>query len=147
MDIEYQAGRRGVEYAAGKGLAVVVMEPLRGGKLSRTPPQPVAKVWAASTRKRSQVEWALLWVWDQPEISLALSGMSKMEQVVENIATADRSGVGIFTPKDQALIDKVRKAYPGISPVPCTACEYCMPCPNGVDIPRNLQAIRRRNRI
>ena len=139
MDVDYQAGRRGVEYAARKDLAIVVMEPLRGGKLSQKPPEPVAKVWETATEKRNPVEWALLWVWNQPEISVALSGMSTMEQVVENIATADRSAPGILTADNLALIDRVREAYRGLSPIPCTSCRYCMPCPNGVEIPRIFQ--------
>ena len=94
MDVNNQAGRRGVEYAAGKGLAVVVMEPLRGGKLSKEPPASVAKIWQSAHRKLAPVEWALQWVWNQPEISVALSGMSAMAQVVENVKIAGRSGVG-----------------------------------------------------
>ncbi|MFC1864613.1 aldo/keto reductase [Chloroflexota bacterium] len=139
MDVEYQAGRRGVEYAAGKGLAVVVMEPIRGGKLSLEPPEQVAKVWETASVKRSPAEWALQWVWNQPEISLALSGMSKMEHVVENVAAAERSGPGTLTAEDLSVIDRVREAYRGLSPIPCTNCGYCMPCPNGVEIPRIFQ--------
>jgi predicted aldo/keto reductase-like oxidoreductase len=138
MDIETQAGREGVEYAANKGLAIVVMEPLRGGKLGQQP-EPVMKVWEDAPQKRSPAEWALLWVLDQPEISVALSGMSTMEQVVENVAVASRSAPGILTEEELALYNRVREAYQGLSPIPCTACGYCMPCPNGVDIPRNFQ--------
>ncbi len=136
VDVDNQAGRRGVEYAASRGMAVVVMEPIRGGRLSRKPPEQVAKLWSSAPKNRSQAEWALLWVWNQPEISLALSGMSTMEQVTENVAIADRSGPGMLTADELALIDKVREAYKGSSPIPCTACGYCMPCPNGVEIPR-----------
>ncbi len=138
MDIENQAGREGVEYAANKGMAVVVMEPLRGGKLGQQP-EPVMKVWKSVSQKRSPAEWALLWVLDQPEVSVALSGMSTMEQVVENVAVASRSAPGILTEEELALYNRVREAYQGLSPIPCTACGYCMPCPNGVDIPRNFQ--------
>ena len=138
MDIEIQAGRKGVEYAANKGMAVVVMEPLRGGKLGKQP-EPVMKVWDSVSQKRSPAEWALLWVLDQPEISVALSGMSTMEQVVENVKVASRSATGLLTEEELALYDRVRDAYQGLTPIPCTGCEYCMPCPNGVDIPRNFQ--------
>jgi hypothetical protein len=140
MDVNNQAGRKGVEYAAGKGLAVVVMEPLRGGKLSKEPPPPVAKVWKTAHRKMSPVEWALQWVWNQPEISVALSGMSVMDQVVQNVAIAGRSGAGTLSEKDLKLIDKVQQAYKGLTPIPCTDCKYCQPCPHGVDIPRVFQS-------
>jgi predicted aldo/keto reductase-like oxidoreductase len=138
MDIETQAGRKGVEYAANKGLAIVVMEPLRGGKLGKQP-DPVIKVWDTASQKRSPAEWALLWVLDQPEVSVALSGMSTMEQVVENVAVTSRSAPGMLTDEELALYDRVKDAYQGLSPIPCTSCEYCMPCPNGVEIPRNFQ--------
>ncbi len=140
MDIDHQAGRRGVEYAASKGLAVVVMEPIRGGKLSKTPPGKVAELWRNAPQKRSQTEWALLWVWNQPEVSVALSGMSTMEQVMENVAVAERSGPGVLSDDELALIDQVREAYRGSSPIPCTSCGYCMPCKNGVEIPRIFDA-------
>jgi len=138
MDIETQAGRKGVEYAANKGLAIVVMEPLRGGKLGKQP-EPVMKVWDSASQKRSPAEWALLWVLDQPEISVALSGMSTMEQVVENVQVASRSAPGMLTDEEIKIYDRVREAYEGLSPIPCTACGYCLPCPNGVEIPRNFQ--------
>ena len=138
MDIEIQAGRKGVEYAANKGLAIVVMEPLRGGKLGQQP-EPVMKVWDSVPQKRSPAEWALLWVLDQPEVSVALSGMSTMEQVVENVAVTSRSAPGMLTSEELAVYDRVRDAYQGLCPIPCTSCAYCMPCPNGVDIPRNFQ--------
>ncbi|MFC1965458.1 aldo/keto reductase [Chloroflexota bacterium] len=135
MDVDYQAGRRGIEYAAGKGLAVVVMEPLRGGGLSKEPPEQVARAWGSATQNRSLVEWALLWVWNKPEVSVALSGMSTMEQVVENVAIADSSGPDMLTTDEMTLIAHAREAYQGLSPIPCTNCGYCIPCPNGVEIP------------
>jgi len=139
MDVDYQAGRRGLEYAAGNGMAVVVMEPLRGGLLGREPPEKVSKVWESSARNRSRVEWAFQWVWNQPEISVALSGMSTMQQVVENVASADRSGPRTLTADELAVIDRVREAYCGSSPIPCTGCGYCQPCPSSVDIPTIFQ--------
>lgn len=135
MDVNYQAGRRGVEYAASKGLAIVVMEPLKGGTLTQKAPEPVAKLYLNAPVKRSQAEWGLLWVLNQPEITLALSGMTTMEQVVENTKIADRATAGILSDKELEIIDKVRETYQGLRPVPCTGCAYCMPCPNGVDIP------------
>jgi len=135
MDVNRQAGRRGVEYAASKGLAIVVMEPIRGGLLANKPPAEVAQIWKGTDRKWSLAEWALRWVWNQPEISLALSGMSTMKQVEENLAIADRSAVGQLDSKDLALLNEVRKVYEKITPVPCSNCRYCMPCENGVSIP------------
>jgi predicted aldo/keto reductase-like oxidoreductase len=139
VDVNNQAGRKGVEYAAGKGLGIVVMEPIRGGLLAKEPPKAVAKVWGKATEKRSYPEWALQWVWNQPEISVALSGMSKMEQVEANVAAASRSGPGTLTTRELALIKRVREAYRALSPVPCTGCRYCQPCPNGVLIPDIFQ--------
>jgi predicted aldo/keto reductase-like oxidoreductase len=139
MDYKTQAGRKGVEYAAGKGIAVVVMEPLRGGLLAKEPPQPVAEMWAAASRQLKPVEWAFHWVWDQPEISVALSGMSAMAQVVQNVAIADKSAPGILTAADQDTIEKVRQAYRSLRPVQCSGCKYCQPCPNNVDIPTVFQ--------
>jgi len=135
MDVKNQAGRRGLEYAAGKNLAVVVMEPIRGGLLAKKPPALVAKVWQTSSIDRSPAEWALQWVWKHPEVSVVLSGMSTMQQVKENLAAAERSGPGKLSKGELSFIGKVRKAYLGSSPVPCTKCGYCLPCPNGVETP------------
>jgi predicted aldo/keto reductase-like oxidoreductase len=134
MDVDNQAGRRGVEYAARKGLAVVVMEPIRGGQLAN-PRGPVAEVWKRAAGKRSPAAWALLWVWNQPEVSVLLSGMSTMEQVVENVALADSARPGVLSPEDLALVDQAREAYKGLAPIACTGCRYCMPCSSGVEIP------------
>jgi predicted aldo/keto reductase-like oxidoreductase len=139
MDIENQAGTHGLQYAASKGLAVVIMEPLLGGKLVN-PPEPVQELWDTAARKRSPADWALQWLWNQPQVSVVLSGMSTMEQVEQNIASADGSGVNVLTAEELALVEQVRKTYVELCPIPCTKCEYCMPCPNGVDIPRNFEA-------
>ncbi len=135
MDIEIQAGRKGVEYAASKNLAVVVMEPIRGGLLAKEPPKIIAEEWQKSKRNWSRAEWALQWVWNQPETSVALSGMSNMQQVEENLVAADRSSPGILDESDLEFIAGVRKAYQGLSPIPCTGCGYCQPCLNNVVIP------------
>ena len=140
MNITDQAGTEGVQYAAAKGLAVVVMEPLLGGKLVN-PPEAVQKLWATAETKRGAAEWALQWLWNQPEVSSVLSGMSTMPQMEENIASADHAAIGSLTAADQELFNKVREAYKSLSPVPCTSCRYCMPCPNGVDIPRNFAVL------
>ena len=135
MNEEYQAGTAGLEYAAGKGLATVIMEPLLGGKLAN-PPAPVQALWDSAPQQRSGVEWALQWLWTKPEVSVVLSGMSAMEHVVENVASAGRSGVGLLGAEELALVEQARQQYEALCPIPCTGCGYCMPCPNGVDIPR-----------
>jgi uncharacterized protein len=135
MDENHQAGRKGVEYAASKNMALVVMEPLRGGQLAKDPPPVVASVWAADP-ERNRVEMAFDWVWDQPEISVVLSGMSTIEQVKQNVAFAERSSPHMLKDKDRAFFNQVIDAYNTLSPVPCTGCRYCQPCPNGVNIPK-----------
>ena len=135
MDEELQAGTRGLDYAYMKGVAVVVMEPIRGGRLTRTP-EIIAKLWAKAPVQRTPQEWALRWVWNHPEVTLVLSGMSKMEQVVENVAVAENSTPHSLTVDELAVIGRVRDAYLSFNPISCTACRYCSPCPNDVDIPR-----------
>lgn len=137
MDIENQAGTKGLRYAAEKGLAVIVMEPLLGGRLV-DPPPAIQKLWATAPVQRSPADWALQWLWSQPEVSVVLSGMSTFPQVEENLASASGSRVGLLTAADEALIAQVRAKYAELCPIPCTRCRYCMPCPNGVDIPGNF---------
>ena len=137
MDIENQAGTRGLKLAASKGLAVVVMEPLLGGRLV-DPPKEICETMAALPTRRSPVEWALQWLWDQPEVSVVLSGMSTMEQVEDNLRFAAVSRIGAFGPAEHKLIANVRQQYQARTVVPCTRCGYCMPCPNGVNIPGNF---------
>ena len=137
MDTENQAGTRGLKLAADKGLAVVVMEPLMGGRLA-DPPKDVLEAMESFPVRRSPVEWALEWLWDQPEVSVVLSGMSTMSQVEENLRFADGSRVGAFSAADHALIAEVREKYSARIAIPCSKCNYCMPCPNGVYIPANF---------
>jgi len=136
MDEDHQAGTKGLEYATRKGLAVVVMEPIRGGQLARNPPQVIKNLWVTAAQKRTPAEWALQWVWNHPEVSIVLSGMSTMEQVEQNVVSASRSESDLLTTDELNLITKVRDKYRELCPIPCTGCEYCMPCPNGVRIPR-----------
>jgi predicted aldo/keto reductase-like oxidoreductase len=139
MDTDYQAGREGMEYAAGKGLGIIAMEPLRGGKLTGKPPEQITKVWDSAPNQRSAAEWGLMWVWNQPEVAMALSGMSTMEHVVENVSIAERSGPDILTPEELRFVGRLQASYRGLTPVLCTDCGYCIPCPEGVDIPRIFQ--------
>ncbi len=139
MDEDYQAGRRGLETAAGRGLGVVVMEPLRGGMLTRHLPPRVEELWAGASLRRSPVEWALQWVWSLPEVSCVLSGMSTMRHVKENLEFASRSRPGLLSDDELALVARVRDVYRELSPIPCTSCRYCMPCPHGVAIPDILE--------
>jgi uncharacterized protein len=135
MDEDYQAGRKGLELAAGKDLGVIVMEPVRGGALAQNVPPQVQAVWDEAAVPRTAAAWALHWVWSHPEVSFLLSGMSTMEQVEENLRLADECRPGLLTPQDQALVARAGDLYRELSPVPCTACRYCMPCPQGVAIP------------
>ncbi len=134
MDEQNQAGTKGLEYAHKKGLAVVVMEPIRGGRLAR-PPEKVVKLWQSAPVQRTPAEWALRWVWNHPEVSTVLSGMGSMQQVAENVATAEHSQPHNLTADEVALVGRIKDAYFSDA-VACTGCRYCMPCPNDVDIPR-----------
>ena len=133
MDEHYQAGITGLKYAHKKGLAVIVMEPIKGGKLANAP-KDAMKIFEGTSDKRSPAEWALRWVWSHPEVSLLLSGMSSMEQVVENVKTASAPNYALEK-SEMKVIDAVRTVYKSKIKVDCTNCRYCMPCPNGVAIP------------
>ena len=131
-----QAGTEGLQYAAQKGLSTIVMEPLFGGALAN----PAGKLAGVFTKHgHNPVDLALRWLWDKPEVSLVLSGMSNMEQTVQNLEIAGRSGVGTITEKERAVIAEAQKTYSESLPIPCTKCRYCMPCPSGVDIPCNFE--------
>jgi hypothetical protein len=119
-------------------LAVVVMEPLMGGRLA-DPPKDILAAMESFPTHRAPVEWALEWLWSQPEVSVILSGMTTMEQLDENLRLADQSRAGSFTVADQALIAEVSEMYRKRTVIPCTKCGYCMPCPNGVYIPANFE--------
>jgi len=138
MDIENQAGTKGLRYAATKGIAVAVMEPLLGGNLA-TPPPAVMELFDSFEVKRTPADWALQWLWDQPEVSLVLSGMSSMAQVDENLRSADASAAGSLGPKEQDFIARVREKLLERAVIPCTKCGYCVPCPNAVDIPSFIE--------
>jgi uncharacterized protein len=138
MDINNQAGTKGLKLAACKGIGVVVMEPLMGGNLAN-PPAAVRTAMDRVADRYTPADLALKWIWNQPEVSLLLSGMSTMEQVDENLRSADESAVNSFEVAEQKAIAVLRESYNTRIAVPCTNCKYCMPCPNGVDIPLNFQ--------
>ena len=137
MDTAIQATTEGLKYAAGKGMAVVIMEPLKGGRLAN-PPAEAWEVMERSRIKRSPVDWALQYLWNLPEISVVLSGMSNLQMLNENCASADGSGVSSLDEEDLNVIDDLIKIYRKKILVPCTSCKYCLPCPSGVNIPQNF---------
>ena len=135
MDEVSQAGRIGLQAAAAKGIPVIIMEPLRGGKLVNMLPESAKELIAADPKHRTAAELALRWLWEQPEVTCVLSGMNSLEMVQENCRIASEVEVGEFTEEDQAMIAGIRAAINEKIKVPCTGCGYCMPCPQGVDIP------------
>ena len=141
MDQEFQAGKAGLEYAATKNLGIMIMEPLRGGCLSNNIPPDIQAIWDQAEVKRTPAEWALRFLWDQPEINTVLSGMTTMEHVKENLRIAENGHPNSLTKEEKYLIQEVREAYQTRMHVGCTSCNYCMPCPNGVDIPLNLNVL------
>lgn len=137
LDRQYQAGVEGLMYAVERGIPVVVMEPLRGGKLAKVPPG-VEILFDTSVNRWTPAEWALRWVWNHPQVSTVLSGMGSFEQVRENIGYAMEGKADSLSQEDLAFVDLVRKAYRGLLQVDCSGCAYCMPCPLGVNIPTNF---------
>lgn len=137
MDTAIQATTDGLEYAHSKGIAVVVMEPVKGGTLAN-PPAEAVEVMDSASVQRTPVDWALQFIWNKPEVATVLSGMSNMQQVVENCDSADRSGINLLNREEIEVIDRLAEIYRKKILVPCTACEYCMPCPHGVNIPQNF---------
>ncbi len=136
LDTEYQAGEKGLEYARQKGLDVIVMEPLRGGLLARKPPEEIADIWSESSRDVSPAARALEWLWNDERISLVLSGMSRLEEVMENTSTASRAEPGQLPESELELVEKAAEKMKELQPVNCTGCNYCVPCPEDVWIPR-----------
>jgi predicted aldo/keto reductase-like oxidoreductase len=137
MDTGIQATTEGLAYAHGKGIAVVIMEPLKGGRLAN-PPAEALQIMRSSGNGRSPVDWALQFLWNRPEVAVVLSGMGSQQMVDENCASADRSGIHTLSKADEETIARLAEVYRERILVPCTACEYCMPCPAGVNIPQNF---------
>lgn len=135
MDEHTQAGRRGLRYAASKGIPVIIMEPLRGGRLVNKLPEEAVRIMEKYPTKYTPVQWALRWLWNQPEVTCVLSGMNSLEMVEENVNTASVAEVGELTESDEAMLKEVVAAIHSNMKVGCTGCGYCMPCPKNVDIP------------
>ncbi|MDO9491782.1 aldo/keto reductase [Acetobacterium sp.] len=135
LDENYQAGKKGLEYAAGKGMGITIMEPIRGGSLVDKLPTEILEAWNQAPIKRTPAQWALRWVMNHPEVSVVLSGMTTMDQVVDNINTANEGAANSLTNEELALVDFAKKTITEKMKVNCTNCRYCMPCPSGVDIP------------
>ena len=143
MDEHTQAGRRGLYHANEKGIPVIIMEPLRGGKLVNRLPAEAEKIFADYEPKRTPAQWAFRWLWNQPEVTVVLSGMNTDEMVADNMMTASTVEVGELTEADEAMLQRVIKAINAGMKVGCTACGYCMPCPKGVNIPGTFAAYNR----
>jgi len=134
LDEESQAGTEGLWYAAQKKLGVAVMEPLRGGNLVSLP-DAARNIINQADVKRTPAEWALKWIWNQPEVSVVLSGMTTMDQVVENIRIAREARAGSLTQKEVKIIEQIKNIFKARIKVGCTGCSYCLPCPSGINIP------------
>lgn len=135
LDENAQAGRKGLNHAAAKGLPVIIMEPLRGGKLVSNLPEQAKKLFAEHEKKYSPAEWAFRWLWNQPEVTCVLSGMNSMEMLEENIRVANTCEIGEFTEKEESFLKEIVGEMNSKMKVGCTGCGYCMPCPANVDIP------------
>ncbi|WP_461207063.1 aldo/keto reductase [Clostridium sp. DL1XJH146] len=141
MDEYFQAGIEGLNYASDKGIPVIAMEPLRGGALTKTIPEDIQKVWDRADKKRTAAEWAFRFVFDYPNINVVLSGMNSIQQIEENIRTAEEGLPNSLKEEEKQLIDEVKKMYRSKIKVDCTKCQYCMPCPVGVNIPYNFELL------
>ena len=139
LDENIQAGRKGLQAAATKGIPVIIMEPLRGGKLVNMLPAEAKKLIETHNKKRTAAEWALRWLWDQPEVTCVLSGMNSLEMVEENCRIASEVQAGEFDDADFEMIAGIKAAIEKTTKVGCTGCGYCMPCPKGVDIPATFR--------
>ena len=135
MDETSQAGVEGLRYAHGKGLPVIIMEPLRGGRLVDLLPESAKKLFREDAEGRTPAALAFKWLYDQPEVTCVLSGMNSLEMVEQNLASASAAEPGCMTASDLALIERVKEEIRRCVKVGCTGCGYCMPCPKGVDIP------------
>lgn len=143
MDEHSQAGRTGLRYANQKGLPVIIMEPLRGGRLVNNLPDEAVKIFNKYPVKHTPVQWALRWLWNQPEVTCVLSGMNSVKMIEDNVGTAFSVEVGELGPEEEKMLQNVVKAINAKMKVGCTGCRYCMPCLKGVDIPGTFAAYNR----
>ena len=143
LDEHSQAGRRGLYHAYAKGIPVIIMEPLRGGKLVNALPEDAKKAMEAHTPRYTPAQWAFRWLWDQKEVTVVLSGMNTEEMVRDNLNTASQTQIGSLTDDDRKMLEQVVGAINADMKVGCTGCGYCMPCPKGVDIPGTFAAWNR----
>lgn len=143
LDEHTQAGRKGLNYAHSKGIPVIIMEPLRGGRLVNHLPETAMHIFEQYPVKHSPAEWAFRWLWDQKEVTVVLSGMNSMEMIEENMRVASETQIGQMKQEEQALLQNVVKALNARLKVGCTGCGYCMPCPKGVDIPGTFATYNR----
>lgn len=141
MDEFSQAGKRGIQHANKKGIPVIIMEPLRGGRLVNDLPKDAKTCFEEAVPKRSAAEWALRWLWNQKEVTVVLSGMNSMDMLKENIRIASEAKIGELGEKEFSMYEKVKAAINEKIKVPCTGCSYCMPCPKGVDIPGSFRCL------
>jgi uncharacterized protein len=141
MDVDFQAGYKGLKYAADKGTGIVVMEPLKGGKLGHDLPAEMEGVFESVSVKRTPAEWALRFVWNEPGVAAALSGMNSMEQVVENLRIAEEGLPGSLSREELSVYPLLRTSIEARIKADCTSCRYCMPCSSGVEIPEVLAAL------
>ena len=139
VDTEFQAGLAGLHYAGERKIPVVIMEPLKGGRLTDSVPPVIKEVWDRAPVKRTPAEWAFKWVASQPEVACILSGMSSMEQLDQNLALFSQGDMSVLTETELASIKEAASLYRQLIQYPCTECRYCMPCPNGVNIPRLIR--------
>ena len=140
MDVGIQATSEGLKYAHKKGIAVIIMEPVKGGTLAN-PPKEALEIMEKSSVKRKPVDWALQFLWNKPEVAVVLSGMSNFQQVEENCDSAETSGINTLSPEEVTIVDELADYFTRNTAVPCTGCGYCMDCPNGVNIPENFSII------
>jgi uncharacterized protein len=141
MDQDFQAGLAGLEYLASKNIGTIIMEPLKGGYLTNNIPPDVQSIWDSANIKRTPAEWGLRYLWNRKDVDLVLSGVSSMEQIQENIKIAEEGIVGSLTSDENDIIMKVKSVFEAKKYIECTACNYCMPCKNGVNIPQNMNLL------